>query len=472
VVLVGVVSAVLGACGGHSKKTGDAGETSGFGGASGFGTSPVSAGTSASGDGGNASSSSGSSTGGIHSSGGSAIGGAQASGGSAIGGATSNSGTGGATTTLPNAPENCKALSQSVTNDICSYAFECDGLTFYSRCDSGPNAAWACYCETKRGAIMKELMFHDIAGGAACGAMARACMTEPPAGERVCERTSESFGATCGIEESCGPTYDLGSGIKANGVGRYSVNCSPMDDGNISCACTPPSLGKQEYTLTAPSMRAACEAMIGVCRDGVSAAVAPGICADTPETTPNTCSVSRTCTRDVALGNGVSLTSKMTRKATCAVGDDEVSGCTCQGEMLSRFDLQAKLGTGTNPCRTTLDACTGATKVEPTGPVHCTIDGYGMGVQECSQRLTCSRPVSVGTAEATGSGKLNLACWQFSTGPSWWCSCASKGAPKIFKLGAAPTPTDACQAAYDRCPKEVEIDFGPHIPMQEIQRPF
>jgi len=376
---------------------------------------------------------------------------------------------------LPEPPANCEALNQFVSHDLCSYSFECGATPFYSRCELGDNDTWACFCATSpAGTVVKELMFHGADGATVCGSMARACWTGAPAGERVCARTNELFSASeCAIDESCGPTFDLGSGVKASGVERHSVTCTPGNAGTFSCVCQPERLGKQEHTLTAPSLQGACEAMIGVCRDrgGISAAVPT--CKDTVEMLEGDgCGLHRTCTRSAGLGNNVSLTSSMTRLAVCSVMVGEPSYCNCSGDSLADFDLLAEFGTGTSPCRTMLDACMGATPLQPIGPIDCKISKKSEQAQACTTNLTCTRQLNVGAVEATGWGKLALGCQQHDPGGSWWCACGSQGAPKLFELGSAPSAESACDQAIDRCLQQVEVDFGPHAPLEPLPTPF
>jgi len=363
---------------------------------------------------------------------------------------------------------------------MCTYSFECGAIPFYSRCDLGENDTWACHCATGTGsAVIKELMLRGVEGATACGVMAKACMTDAPAGEQVCERTSQDSTASgCLIEESCGPSVELGSGITAHGVERRSgVSCSPSNDGKFSCACLPQLLGKQEHTVTALSLHGACEAMIDVCRDGLPASAPPPTCTDGLDTpTATTCGVTRQCSQSAAFSNGASLTSAMTRYASCYGGlegfADGQSFCTCTGGSLASFDLQTNVGIGTNACRTMLDACTGATKLEPTGPVECKISSKNEQAHACDAKLVCTRPLRLGAVDVIGQGELRYACQQHASGGPWWCSCVSKGAPKTFELGSAPSAEDVCYAAVDRCLQEVEVEFGPHPPLQMPPSPL
>ena len=477
---VGSLAALLSACAGHSsEKAGQSDGASAAGGASGSRNTGNSAGTLTSNGMGGALSSGASGTAGT-AAGGTAKGGAGGTGGKAP---SAGGGVAGGVPTLPGdlplPPANCKALSQAATTEMCTYSFECEAVALYSRCDVGQNDTWACQCATSAGgAVIKELMLRGVEGATACGVMARACLTDTPAGDRVCERTSEGATANdCQLEDSCGPSFELGSGINAHGVERRSVSCSRTNDGKFSCTCLPQLLGKQDHTVTAPSSQAACEAMIDVCRDGFPASAAPPICTDGLDTpTPTTCGVTRQCTQSAALSNGASLTSAITRYTGCYGGlEGSVDGqsiCTCEGGLLASFTLQANVEIGTDACRTMLDACTGATKLEPTGPVDCKIASKNAQAHACDAKLVCTRALRLGAVDVVGQGELDFTCQQAASGGPWWCACVSKGAPKVFELGSAPSAEDVCYAAVDRCMQEVEVEFGPHPPLQTLPSPL
>lgn len=453
-VWVGISTAALAACGGQSGKNEHTLPGAEMGGA-GSSTPGGQAGVSAQG--------------------GAARGGATAGGAAQNGGSgASPSGAGNAPTSssdLPEPPPGCQASSHYAVDASCNYGFSCSGVPLYSHCDAQANGSWSCECGLKGGpSALRELMLSGVDETTACGVMARACTRELPGGEPECERLSQDFQAReCVIETGCGPKHELGSGASALELTRSSVRCTPGADGWASCSCDPQVLGTDPLKVSAPSLQAACEGMVDFCGRGLTGAE-PLTCSDKAEPGEQgeipSCGIRRTCELDQALGDGVSLRSHLERFGQCYEGGADIDGrmvCYCEGAELE-VDLQIDAGLNES-CGAIFDACLEKTELEPNGPVTCTLYEQELYDQECEGRLRCEQNMKLGPLDVTAQGSASLACAQRDPGGPWWCSCASKGIPKTFELGPTPSPTEACVAAAERCPEEVEIDFGPHAPL-------
>jgi hypothetical protein len=373
-------------------------------------------------------------------------------------------------TDLPAAPAGCQSVSHYAESTLCTLAFDCGSVPLFTRCDANADGTWSCECTpAKGGASIEQLVLEGVTAQTACGAMARACFTTPPAGEESCRRVSEAFASDeCAIEETCGPRFEIDPGITALGGERRVVTCRPSDDG-FTCTCEPELVGKRDLSVSAPTIDLACEHMLHACESGLPAAEAPFTCTDEP-TDPGelgnlatACGFTRSCTQLGMPGDGVSIRSSLERQAVCYVGaaGSRDLVCHCEDGIFSSMSFIANADLE-GSCQTTLDACTGVTELEPNGLPDCTLSNQDLDDQRCEARLACTRAFKLGEMQVVAEGEARLLCRQPTPGGHWWCSCDSRGAPKIFELGPASSPTDACAAGLDRCVEQVEIGFGLH----------
>lgn len=442
-----------GACGGHSRQ--DAAPPRGVAGATGASgaPNPQSAGTAAE-------------------TGGQGPGTVQPAGGSSPDPASD--GGGGAMPTasgeLPAAPPGCQSVGHYVESKMCTLSFECGSVPLFTRCDSNADGTWRCQCTPANGgASIDELVLEGASAETACGAMATACFTVPSAGEESCRRLSEDFAPDeCSIEETCGPKFEVEAGITALGGERHAVTCRPSEAG-FSCTCEPELIGKRDLSVSAPSIDLVCEHVLHACKAGLPPSEAALTCTDAP-TDPGelgnpatACGLARSCTQLGMPGDGVSVRSSLERNAICSVGaaGSRDLFCRCEDGMVSSLSFSANAELE-GACQTALDACTGATELEPDGLPECKLASYDLGEQQCAAKLTCTRASKLGGLKIVAEGEARLLCQQPTAGAHWWCSCDSRGLPKIFELGPAPSAFDACARGLDRCVEAVDIGFGLH----------
>lgn len=399
--------------------------------------------------------------------------GGAASAASGSGGNGAGAGSGGrpsTATSLPAAPPGCESVNHHVDGAMCTLSFECQAAALFSRCDADADGSWSCQCTpAKGGAPIQELVLLGAHADTACGAMARACFTHPPATEESCRRVSEVFGADeCAIEETCGPTQELDSGIRAEGGARVSVSCRASDAG-LSCSCQPPIIGKRELLVTAPSIELGCEHALEACKSGLPASAAPLNCTDEASdpgelgNIATACGFTRSCTQLATDGDGSSIRSALDRQAVCyvgAVGSRDLV-CHCEDGNLASMSFTANAGLD-GACETALDACTGAIELTPSGLPDCSLSYREAQGQQCEASLRCTRALQLGDMKILAEGEAKLLCLQATAGGHWWCSCDSHGAPTIFELGPAPSAEEACVAGLERCSEEIDIGFGLH----------
>ncbi len=241
-------------------------------------------------------------------------------------------------------------------------------------------------------------------------------------------------------EEACGIALTCEGGT----VGGLA--CTDQGAGVWACACR-----GAPWTFEVPAF--ACEH---------AAAVASELCLEPPDVSAlpvqctvseerrdaNACSIQGTCSKRVALSDGVTAVNGGSQAASCKIGNEGFARCACTA-VFKRTKYQFEGVDLSQGCGFVQEICASG-ELQTIGPKMCSLQSIDVGDDGCNLYQSCRQPIKLNDGTIlTSIGTRYAGCTANGAGAST-CSCDDNVGAPSFDV-EAPANAATCALAIDFC---------------------
>lgn len=366
------------------------------------------------------------------------------------------------TVTPLDSPTECDLITKSVSSTYCELQEVCGDTSVYSSCSASTDDSWLCSCSG--GARSGSYQLAGATGETACGVVRDLCMQGVSPvfdSELDCSTSYRSATTTsCQFQQTCTQSAAVGDGVTALASANYTSYCSDQGDNSLGCTCYGPG-GTHYFDVTGLTGETACEAGMELClpREAASAPVSSDCATSYENVSEDACTLQRTCTNTVDLGEGTAQFSDAPYGSCSRNANDELT-CSCSANGRTRaFELQTGAD-GTTGCAQALDVCETTEAIQPSGEVECDATAQTVSTSTCQSTVQCKQSSTVNGVKIGVYGTVSTYCTNIEG--EWTCDCASGTSNSAFNYLPAESadPWDACTEASTVCRQQVGVQIS------------